>query len=509
MTATLSSPPNILFLVFDALRKDYAEEYASTLNALAADNLWFENAIAPAPWSLPSHASIFRGVYPHEHGAYRNIHTPSDANDPSPLLDALDDKGYRSYGLSANGFASIWRDFDKPFDEFYETGGRNISTAGLNVSQFLSEYDRDVASDDGKYRALARAVLTHGHPLGSMANVGTAFVGKLLTKFDSLQRIPHPLFHNYALYNYSAQKNTAAITEVLEREAETDSPFFLFANYMDTHRPYDPPAQYQERHLGRSLTFREITELNDDHADTWEHAKRVANDDVDEDRMEQLRGLYAGEVEHVDDHLGQCLEALDAHSLRENTLIVVTSDHGENLGEVDAMGRERVGHHVSLSDVGVRVPLVIAHPDLDGRVVDDYVSLKDLFHLWVSGMETLLSSRGADLGPLRPDDGIVVCESPAVGGEAEFREHHPDVPDALIDLHTSTDAIAGYKGSWRIVLQSDGASHCWHDGAERELAEAPDELVDCCERYLAELAAGSEAQLSDEDVRNLEALGYI
>ena len=121
--------PNILLVVWDACRYDYAVEHASFLNELASSNLSFENAVAPSPWSLPSHASIFTGEYPHEHGSNRF----GDSVD-TPLVTELSDRGYTTYGVSANGFASQRTGFHEEFDEFRYTGGRDPYADGMDVS---------------------------------------------------------------------------------------------------------------------------------------------------------------------------------------------------------------------------------------------------------------------------------------------------------------------------------------------------------------------------------------
>jgi arylsulfatase A-like enzyme len=86
------------------------------------DNVSFENAVAASNWSLPSHASLFSGTYPSKHGSHM-IH---DRIDASPLLESLHDAGYRSYSVSANGFASHRTGFHEPFDETHYTNGAEL-----------------------------------------------------------------------------------------------------------------------------------------------------------------------------------------------------------------------------------------------------------------------------------------------------------------------------------------------------------------------------------------------
>jgi hypothetical protein len=203
------------------------------------------------------------------------------------------------------------------------------------------------------------------------------------------------------------------------------------------------------------------------------------------------------------------MEELDNRGLYEDTLVIVTADHGENLGEVDAMGRRRIGHESSMSDVLFRVPLVIANPNLDSREIDDYVSLKDLYGLLIHGQNSLLSSGGADLEALIPEDGIVTSQYPAVGG-SEIYDRHPDAPEKFLSQRVNEDAVVGYMEGWRVILQSTGEHWAWHNGESVSLDAAPGSLVDRCREQLKSLdSGGDDDELSGDEISQLEALGYI
>lgn len=495
--------PNILLVVWDACRAEAARDHAPTLASLAAENLRFENAITPAGYSLPAHASMFTGQYLHEHG----IFSREQEFDAVPLVDDLRGAGYTCYGVSANGFASPRYRFDEPFDVFYNTQGQMVYPDGLDVHR----YARD-AADDGAFSAadldyldLLRATLRHPHPLRSVANVAAAAVSELASSYPLLQRIPHPRFNEYHEFAYTPEKNTDAITSVLEREATTAEPFFLFTNYMDTHHPYAPPERFQRETCGRTFSYRELVELADV-SHPWDYLRRVESGDrLPERTLADLRGLYAGEVRRVDEHLGRLLDALDRTGLREDTLIVVTADHGENLGETDRMGENRMGHECSASERLLRVPLVLAHPDLDAREVTDYVSLKDLATLFMGGLDRLIESGGADCGALTPDDGVVASQVPPPANPT-LRERYPEIADVL----TRTLSVT-YADDWKVVVTSDGDRHCWHRDEERSLDDAPERAVDRAESHLATLVEQSDTdrELSDARVSQLESLGYL
>ena len=498
---------NVLFIVWDACRVDYARTHAPNLSRLAAENLTFANAIAPSCWSLPSHASLFTGQSPHEHGIY----TATDEMDDVTLFDQLAANDYRSYGVSGNGFVSASTNLHRKFDELQYTAGQGPFLDGLTIySHVFGDTDRDESlSPVEATMNTVRAVLGHDHPLKSCVNFGAVGLNRLAEKVPPLQKIPHTVFNPYQPFSYTPERNTRTIRDIFEREADREDPFFLFANYMDTHRPYAPPDAYQREELGETLSYWELVRLNDGVADPWHFATQDEQGTVDEEDLETVRSLYAGEVRSADAHLGTVLSDLERRGLYEDTLVIVTADHGENLGETDAMGRRRMGHESSMSDILLRVPLVVANPDLDSRTVSEYVSLQDLYGLLTAGQRPLLDSGGQELGHLVPDDGIVTSQYPAIGG-AEIYDRHPDAPEQFLSQRVNEHAVAGYTEGWRVVVQSTGEDWAWHEGTEVRLDDAPRDLVERCRRELDALATeGEDDDLSDSEISQLEALGYI
>ena len=126
--------PNIIFLIWDACRADHVEEYAETFSELAAANIRFERAVAPATWSLPSHASLFSGRPPHQHGVTADPNTL----DRAESLTELGEKGYTRYGVSATGFTAGNIVAREVFDEFKYTLSR-MRPGALDVRALSQE----------------------------------------------------------------------------------------------------------------------------------------------------------------------------------------------------------------------------------------------------------------------------------------------------------------------------------------------------------------------------------
>ena len=504
---TDTTPPNVLFVIWDACRLDAARQNANFLNSLAADNLSFENAVTPASWSLPSHASLFTGQYAHEHDIYR----ASDSMESVTLFERLHDRGYKTYGVSGNGFVSHARNLHRHVDELYYSSGQGPFIDGLTVySHVFGRQNRNQDLDKvDATRDLLGAIAGHEHPLKSLGNFFAVGLNRVAANVPPLQRIPHPVFNPFQPFSYAPEKNTNKLRSYLSDAETAGRPFFMFANYMDAHRPYYPPEEYQRAHLGRTVPYDEIRRLTDDVTDPWKFAEGMAAGSIDEADLETVRGLYAGEVQSLDDHLELLFAELERRGLREDTLVVVTADHGENLGEEDEMGKRRMGHHSSMSDVLLRVPLLVVHPDLKGRSVEKVISTKSLFDLFTGGYETLIESGGEDLSPLLPEDGVVTSQYPAVGGE-ELYERYPNAPRSVLAERVEDSAVAGYTREWRMVVDSTGTRRAWREGAPANVDDAPEELVAACDEQLEALVGGKrEESLTEEEISHLESLGYI
>lgn len=497
--------PNVLFIVWDACRLDAAIEHAPTLSALADDNLWFENAIAPAGYSLPSHVSLFTGQYPHEHGSY----VQGQMVGSLPLLADLGKRGYTRYGVSANGFASSMYGFDREFDRFYNTQAQMVYPEALDVHRYVGRRraatDEEFGASDIDATDLLGEALRNSHPMKSLANTGSAALTEIVRRFPSLQRMPHRRFSAYSEFSYSPEKNTRVIESILDREASSDSPFFVFTNYMDTHHPYAPPERYQRECVGRTVPYRDLASLAE-RTHPWEFIAAVERGEqpLTDAALETVRDLYAGEVRTADEHLGRLLRALDARGLREETLVVVTADHGENLGETDRMGETRMGHALSSSDHLLRVPLLVAHPDLDGDRVAEYVSLKDLRGL-LADPTSLLDTGGADRNAILPADGVVSSQVPTTP-DSELGKRYPELGH-LLGRHRSIAYADGYK----VVAISSDEERAWRGEEEIDPADAPAACVEECRDNLATLmrSTGDMGDLSDVDHAHLEALGYL
>ena len=376
---------------------------------------------------------------------------------------------------------------------------------GMDTDTYLRQHVEELSSTRVVSATLG-ACLAHDHPFKSLVNFASVSLNVFSRNYlPQLTRLPSQTFAPNLQQSYSPDKNTALLTDIIQREANSDQPFFAFTNYMDTHRPYQAPPDLQEKHLGRRLSRAEFERLNFDVAPPWDFVRLVQNDAVDDTDVETLKQLYAASIESVDRHLARLLEALGDADIREETMVVVLGDHGENLGESDEMGRRRFGHEASISDALARVPLVI-----DGaggaKEITQYTSLKDLYGFLTAVSDPEQSIDALDIDRLTSDR--VLCEYPALGDNS-FYEEYPDIDRSYLRHRVEMDSVAVYQDDWRVVVESDGTELAFRRGNRTDSENAPSAVRDVARNACEQLAAISGANTTPETTARLKELGYL
>jgi arylsulfatase A-like enzyme len=236
-------------------------------------------------------------------------------------------------------------------------------------------------------------------------------------------------------------------------------------NLNSPHLPYRPDPLALDAVVSRGHSVERTRRLAFV-AGEWEHmAGAYALDAVD---FEVLRDLYQGEIRGVDAFVGRLVDTLSASGVLDRTVVVVTSDHGENLGE-----RGRIGHVLCMDDTTLRVPLVARYPAriAPGTVVDDLASGVDVAPtiLDAAGLEAPPSSGRSLLDAARPTPAFVVAENDRpLNGIRLLRSKFPDFDTRGVD------------GRMR-MLRSDRYKLIWHEvhGVELyDLESDPEELDD-------------------------------
>jgi arylsulfatase A-like enzyme len=315
---------------------------------------------------------------------------------------------------------------------------------------------------------------------------------------DLLVRFFHEVFESFGLLRWldervslkgrlSAlhiylQRRADQITRLASRWVERNyrgDPFFMFLNYFDPHAPYEPPPRYLE-------PFKE----------------GVLNEPGE---RSPLLSLYDGEIAHMDAFVGKFFLRLRKLGLYDESLIIVTGDHGEFFGEHDHWS-----HMHELYEEVVKVPLIIKYPSSQGRrgVVDHRVSLVDIVPtvLRELGLEVPAAVQGIDLHDTGRE---VVAEV--------YRHKHQEGGYAQREYARGLKAL--YRDSFKYIRDVDGASELYDLSRdpqeqsnvvhlERGLANAlEDELVRWIEERNA--ASGETERANGAAWERLKALGYI
>ena len=331
--------PNLLLIVLDTARADcmgvygYPRATTPALNRLAKSAIRFEEARATAPWTLASHAGMFTGRWPHELGVSWQF--PLQTNFKT-LAEYLGSRGYATAGFIANTqYCS------------YDSG----------LGRGFTRYE-DYLTDLMHLRPLRTAVLFK-LAWDKIAALGTRLFGNRY----------NPIL-NWLLINdrkHAAEINRQFVSWLYYRE-DKQRPFFAFLNYFDTHSPYLPPHGVKP-HFGLGPR----TEI--DFLVLSEHWQELDKLHLNQYYIDLIQDSYDNCLSFLDLCLGQLFEALENDGVLKNTVVVITADHGEELGD-----HTLFEHGESLYRPEIRVPLLIKLPSKAQApvVVRRTVSLHDL-----------------------------------------------------------------------------------------------------------------------------------
>lgn len=372
--------PNVLLIIWDTVRAQqlslygYNRETTPGLTAVASQGATFDAAVATAPWTLASHATMFTGRYPQ----YLDVGVYEKFSRPYPTLaEIFRGAGYRTVGVSANLFFASWESgLERGFADWYDY--RRDTRQLLRSSMF------------GQTRLFGYLITSRSW-------------GELMRrlKLPALFFMPRPT----RLDERDARDITSTFLRWRDQKRDT-KPWFAFLNYIDAHRPYRPPP-------GKRTKFAKQPTLVD---------------------------VYDGEINFIDEQVTRLLADLEKRGDLKNTLVIITSDHGEHFGE-----RGLQEHSNSVYSQTVHVPLVLR---FDGHIpagvrVSPAVSLRDLG-------ATMLQYAGVT--PRQPFPGVSL---------ARYWTDAPDsgsVPVAQLGVVSSKDLAVPDSERMEVAVLDDA----WH-----------------------------------------------
>ena len=297
--------PDVLMIVMDTVRSQscsiygYERDTTPTLARLAEEGMTFDDAYAPATWSLPAHAALFTGTFP----SYNNANGETrflDGTLPT-LAEVMVASGWESYAFSANPHIS---------DGFGLTRGfmhnDKAWAAGTSARNFSFIY---------------RVVDALG--LGTVDDKGGAQV-------------------------------IGNIEQWMAERPKDDGPAFVFVNFLEAHFPFAQlPKAYREAYQSADKnTLREVDQI----AFGVQFGRQLTDDEMTFVHQ-PLIDLYDGGVKYTDFLVGEVVRIFEEAGRLDNTIVVVLADHGEVVGEHGAFG-----HVTPVLEQDQRVPLVIRYP---------------------------------------------------------------------------------------------------------------------------------------------------
>jgi len=312
--------PNVVFIVIDTLRKDYAKSLEEELKKLGF--ISYKNAIAPSSWTLPSHVSMLTGLYPAFHGVHetktkKDFEIRVDKKKRRTLISyILLDLGLNTYLITANPFVSPYFGIDGFLKTYEVTGFLNIQ-----IRQQI-KIIKDDMSNKFKYRlSIVKELLKLG-------------------KYSALLKLilKYPLYQHYLWRSWPIDKGAKFAIKKLESilSISRKDSNFIFMNLMEVHEPYSKKEEKTYRNY--FMENLKTNKLNPNLIKNWKEN-------------------YPKEVAYVTERVLEIMRILKERGMFDNSLIIVTSDHGQLLGE-----HGRIGHGVFLYDELLRVPLLVKYP---------------------------------------------------------------------------------------------------------------------------------------------------
>jgi arylsulfatase A-like enzyme len=375
--ARLPAPPpharNVVLIVWDAVRSinlslhGYPRNTTPNLVHWARKGVRYNLVLAPASWTYPSHSCFFTGYWPFQ----LNSQWKYALDAPVPTLaEHLSSRGYETAGFSANTLCCTYETrLDRGFTHFEDYP--------LTPQSFLSR-----------------------------TAAGSWILENILHRHDFYES------KWIRVQSRNARGLNQAFFDWLGHR-QGGRPFFAFLNYFDAHEPYVPPPDYAGRFGIKPLPPRDYQYLLDYGSPGWKSAQ--SRD------LRMARDCYDDCIAFLDGRLGELMDQLQRQGLLQNTLVILTSDHGESFGDHGIFL-----HGASLYLDEVAVPLVILSPDAPaGHIVTEPVSLRDL-------PATVVDQLGLSEGSPFPGRSLAAYWSSGSGQAPE------DPTPALSELATGT-----------------------------------------------------------------------
>lgn len=387
----LPKSPNVLIIMIDDLNDcitnwgGHPQSLTPNMTRLAQSGLSFKRAYTNAPMCGPSRASLFTGIYPHHS---RNFYqAPWFKNEmlsnSRTMMEQFKATGYNVLGsgkIMHHNKVEMWTHFENPADYSPTPFDGEKRLPHPDVPAPFSTIGW-VDGSLGPFVNLEGRTTAEGKPLHW--TTGNPKIGYQKMRYINDQ--------DRDLTPDEVNARWAATQLQLLADTKSSQPFFLAVGFLRPHTPLVAPQKYFDRFPLDEIELAVIQTKDDEdthlkiaYKDGDVHALRFGKEMFEaitaaygstEAGLKKWTQAYLACVAAVDDNVGQVLDALDNSSLKENTIVVLASDHGFHMGEKDYLYKN------SLWEESTRVPLMMRVPGLTkaGKEVHQTVSLIDIY----------------------------------------------------------------------------------------------------------------------------------
>lgn len=463
--------PNVILISIDTLRADhlscygYSKPTTPNIDRLSAEGTIFRYNYSTGVWTPPGHASMLTGLYVSEHGVYD---TRRLANDVPTIAEVLKRQGYQTAGFVNNSQVGELVGLDRGHDKFVEVW------KGIETDSLAERVVRGL-----------------------------------------IRRTRKIIFHQ----DRGAERTNREFMDWLSNGMQTEKPFYAFLHYIEPHNPLNPPNPYRDKYL------KDVEPGDIDRGKIKKAAHNplicfVEDLGLNSREIAYLVALYDGEIEYTDSKIGEIVSFLKDRGLYDDTMIIVTADHGEHFGEHGLWS-----HVASLYKEVLHIPLIIKFPKgcKCAGEVSEYTQLVDIFPTvmdaaGISGKDEIKTS-GVSLvhnGRNRYHEYVFAEWEGRVPSfiqdKARESSKEVDIERFRIQMSMVQDRLHKY------VWKSDGTEELFEISGGKDMSldvstgkNFRDSLrIQLLERKKDFKERDAEERTMDEDVeKNLKALGYL
>ena len=379
-TNTINKKPNVLLLFSDQHHKktmgfeNHADVITPNLDKLSDESVVFDRAYCTTGICVPSRTSLMTGLYPRTLGVLNNTVVTSVVDQSVSMASIFKYNNYNTYTFGKRHLSGAadygW---DVKMEIHHEEGDNGNYVSWVNEQGYGAEFSYDWAAEFGK------------GPNGSKeekTKIPTADLGTRLSKLPE----------GYTMEAYTALQTI----DMIKKQKNSNQPFFCWSSFYRPHQPYTPQIKYMNMYdvvqWGKGTKLKSSIKMPESFYQptkdlppflqmqrnggnkVWNMNKAFENEQL----WRNYIGAYYALITEVDHYVGEIVKALDDAKMKEETIIIYTSDHGDFAGNHGMVEKAAEGHNV-YEDI-LNIPLMIRIPGktTNGKHTAELVTLVDI-----------------------------------------------------------------------------------------------------------------------------------